>query len=75
MADANGVRLEVGDRVEIVQMDEPMLGFLVGMQGEVHVLPADDDPVREAQVFLTLDAPSPIPALSTQQAWVKKVSA
>jgi len=72
MADVNGVRLEVGDRVEIVQMDEPILGFLVGVQGEVHVLPTDDDPVREVQVFLTLDSPA-IPAISTQQAWVKKV--
>ena len=72
MADVNGARLEVGDRVEIVHMDDPLLGFLVGAQGEVHVLPTDDDPVREDQVFLTLDSTA-IPAISTQQAWVRKV--
>jgi hypothetical protein len=74
MADVDGNRLAVGDRVEIVAMDDPMNKHLIGVQGVVDTLPGDDDPVREDQAFLVLDH-STIPALSTQQSMLRKLAA
>lgn len=77
MADANGAALAVGDRVEIVQMDDPVYLFLVGAQCVVDHIPEEAE-ATERQVTLLLDASDPrakrVFGLSTQQAWVKRRS-
>jgi len=78
MADANGAALAVGDRVEIVQMDDPAYFFLISAQGVVEHIPEE---ASDTQVTVMLDANDPlaralrVPGLSTQQAWVKKIVA
>lgn len=75
MADVNGQRLAEGDRVEIVQMDDPSYRWLVGERGVVAHIP-DDEATRETQVSVLLDTPQAgVPGLSTHQAWVKKLEA
>jgi len=75
MADANGAALAVGDRVEIVQMDDPPYLYLVGAQGVIDHIPEE---AGDTQVTMILDASDPraksVFGLSTQQAWVKKIA-
>lgn len=72
MADVNGQQLNVGDAVEIVQMDDPAYRWLVGERATVAHIPDDDN--RETQVSILLDTPQAgVPGLSTHQAWVKKI--
>lgn len=72
MADVNGQQLNVGDAVEIVQMDDPAYRWLIGQAAHVAHIPDDDN--RETQVSILLDTPQAgVPGLSTHQAWVKKV--
>jgi hypothetical protein len=74
MADANNQRLEVGDVVEIVQMDDAAYRWLLGERATVAHIPDDDN--REQQVSILLDTPQAgVPGLSTHQAWVRKVTA
>lgn len=69
MADRNGEALQVGDVVEIVNMDDPAYKYLEGVRGVVHMIPEE---AAETQVFIVLDHKS-VPAISTHQAWVAKV--
>jgi hypothetical protein len=76
MADANGAALAVGDRVEIVQMDDSAYLFLISAQGVVDHIPEE---AADTQVTVLLDPNDllaralRVPGLSTQQAWVKKI--
>jgi hypothetical protein len=74
MADAQGQQLNVGDVVEIVQMDDPAYRWLVGERASVAHIPDDDN--REKQVIITLDRPQAgVTGLSTHQVWVAKIVA
>jgi hypothetical protein len=73
MADANGNTLKVGDRVLVVNMDDPVYKHLEGVTGTVdHIPPEADGPSHDSQVIIVLDHPS-VFGVSTQQAWVRKI--
>ena len=76
MADVNGQQLNVGDAVEIVQMDDPVYRWLIGERATVAHIPEDETnpAIRETQVNILLDTPQAgVPGLATHQAWVRKI--
>lgn len=69
MADVNGNKLVAGDIVEVVNMDDPVYRFLVGVRGVIEQIPPD---LEDEQAIIVLQSEA-VPGLSTHQSWVKKV--